>query len=92
MARTAVTRIKAVLAAALILALVLIGQRVSIALYTVGLALILVVVVLTFTFNNVSEERPARRLFAPLLLTWAIVAVIFVGAYFLAPVLAQIGS
>lgn len=92
MARTAVARTRAVLAVALILALVLIGQGISLGLYTVGLLLILVVVVLTFTFNNVSEERPARRLVTPLLLTWAIVAVIFVVGYFLAPVLAQIGS
>lgn len=92
MARGVVARIRAVLAVALIVALVLIGQRITLGLYTVGLLLILVVVVLTFTFNNVSEDRPARRLLAPLLLTWAIVAVIFVAGYFLAPVLAQIGG
>lgn len=87
-----VTRVKSILAVALLVALCLIGQTFSLTVYTVGIVMILCLVVIGFTFNNVAEDRPARKLAVPLAVTWAIVAGIFALSYVLAPVLARIGS
>lgn len=87
-----VTRTRSVLAVLMIVSLVLIGQKLSVTLYAAGVLLAVVVVVLGFTFNNIDEEHSAREVLAPLLATWAIVAVIFGLAYFLAPVLTKIGA
>lgn len=92
MTSTVVARVKSILAVLLIIALVMIGQKWNITVYTFGVLLILSVVVVGFTFNNISESRPARFLVVPLVVTWVIVGAMFVLSYFLAPLLAQIGG
>ena len=87
-----VPRAQSVLAVLLLVSLLLIGQRLSVAVYGFGVILILVVVTLTFTFNNISRDTRARGVVLPLLATWTVVAGIFFLAYLLAPALARIGG
>lgn len=92
MAPTVVARVKAILSVLLLVALVLIGQRINVTVYTFGILMMLALVVVGFTFNNIAEDRPARRLVIPLVVTWVIVGGIFALSYILAPLLARIGS
>lgn len=87
-----VPRMRLLLAVLLLLGLLMIGQHFSLAIYKVGVLVVLAAVVLGFTFNNIGEDRSAKRVIVPLIVTWFIVAFIFGLAYILAPVLTQIGS
>lgn len=92
MTSTVVARVKSILSVLLLVALVLIGQGLNVTVYTFGILMMLALVIIGFTFNNIAEDRPARRLVIPLVVTWVIVGGIFALSYVLAPLLAQIGS
>lgn len=92
MTSNVVARAKSILAIMLLVALLLIGQKFNVKIYTFGVVMMLCLVVIGFTFNNITEDRSPRELMIPLAVTWAIVAGIFYLSYVLAPLLAQIGS
>lgn len=82
---------RTVLAVLLLASLVLIAQRASQFVYTVGVLLTIVTVLLGFTFNNLPEETSFAGIVKGLIITWIITGGVVGISIVSAPLLTTLG-
>ncbi len=84
-------RFQGVLIGVMFVAILMIAQQSSKTLYQIGLPLLVVAALLQFAFGNIPPSSGFAKSMKLLLLTWAIVAVIFAIGIYLAPTLIDLG-
>lgn len=85
-------RVQAVLIVIMLVAFVFILQQVSKELYMVGLPLLVVAAFLQIAFGNIPPQSGFVKSMGLLVMTWVIMAVVWVASIYLAPQLIALGQ
>jgi len=84
-------RFQGILIVVMLLGMVMIGQQANKTLYQIGLPVLVVAAFLQIAFGNIPPRSDFRRSMGMLVLTWVIVAALFVLSIQLAPTLIGLG-